>query len=483
MAKKKREPDKNNPLHKNAIYEGIVEDVTLDGNGVVKIDGYTMFVPMTAVGDRIRLKAVKLQKNYGFGIIEQVITPSPARIKSPCPVFKQCGGCSFQHISYAEELRLKEKTVLDAFTRLGGFSVCTDQQEHPENGEPVMEPILGCEGGGLSSSRYRNKAQYPIGMVNGHVCAGFYARRSHRIIPGEDCLIQDEAFAPVVHTLTEAADALKIPAYSEETHEGILRHLFLRRGRKSGELMACIVAAKEKFPRREELVQRLTAAHPEITGVLLNINPDVTNVIMGKKTICLYGKPYLEDELLGVRFKIAPEAFYQVNAGQTERLYSLGFDYADFKGDETLLDLYCGIGSIGLTAFHKVGRLIGVEVVPQAIESAKENARLNGIPEENAQFFCADAGEAALRLEKEGLHPDVVFVDPPRKGCSPDVLDSICRMGPERIVMISCNPATAARDAKILCDEMHGYRLIRFRAVDMFPRTGHTETVVLFERS
>ncbi len=476
MAKKQYEKDEKCQLHKNGSYESIIEDVTLDGNGVCRVNGFTIFVPMTAVGDRIRLKVVKLQKSYGFGIIEQVITPASARIKSACPVFKQCGGCSFQHISYEEELRLKEKTVLDAFTRLGGFPV--DGKE----GHPVMEPVMGCNEGELTPEHYRNKAQYPLGTVNGKACAGFYARRSHRIIPGEECLIQDEAFAPIVHTLTEAIDALRIPVYSEETHEGILRHLFLRSGRKSGELMVCLVATKENFPKRNELVQRLTAAHPAITGLLLNVNPDVTNVIMGKKTVCLYGKSYLEDELLGVRFKIAPEAFYQVNAGQTERLYQLGFDYAQFKGDELLLDLYCGIGSIGLTAFHRVGRLIGVEVVPQAIESAKENACINGIPEEKAQFFCADAAQAAVRLEKEGLRPNVVIVDPPRKGCDKQVLDSICRMGPDRIVMISCNPSTAARDARILCDEEHGYVLKKFRAVDMFPRTGHVETVCLLSK-
>lgn len=469
------------PLYKNESYESVIEDVTLDGNGVCRVDGYTMFVPMTAVGDRIRLKAVKLQKNYGFGIIEQVITPAKSRVKPDCPVYKQCGGCSFRHISYEEELRLKQKTVEDAFVRLGGFAVAAEGTD--AEGAVRMEPILGCNTEGLTPDHYRNKAQYPLGTDReGKACAGFYAKRSHRIIAGEDCPIQDESFAPIVRTLTGAIDRLHIPVYSEETHTGVLRHLFLRKGRGTGEVMVCLVSTTEKLPKKAELVQALTAAHPEIVSIMLNINPDVTNVIMGKKTVCLYGKPYLEDELLGVRFRIAPEAFYQVNAEQAARLYTLGFDYADFQGNETLLDLYCGIGSIGLTAFRRVNRLIGVEVVPQAIESAKENVSCNGFPEEDARFFCADAAQAAKQLAEEGLRPDVIIIDPPRKGCDASVLDSIRDMGPEKIVMISCNPATAARDAKILCDTEHGYRLVKFRAVDMFPRTGHVETVCLLSK-
>lgn len=480
--KKKFRPDQQIPVNKNGSYEAVIEDVTLDGNGVCRVDGFTMFVPMTAVGDRVRLKAVKVQKNFGYGIIEQVVTPAVSRTDPGCPVYKQCGGCSFRHITYQEELRLKEKTVHDAFVRLGGFSIAGEEGDGED--AVLMEPILGCNVNGLSPLHYRNKAQYPLGVDrNGKACAGFYARRSHRIIPCDQCMIQDEMFAPVVQTLVQSIDRLRIPVYSEETHQGILRHLFLRSGRKTGELMVCLVSTREDFPRRQELVQRLTAAHPQITSIMLNINPDVTNVIMGKKTVCLYGKSFLEDELLGIRLQIAPEAFYQVNAGQTEQLYSLGFDYADFQGNETLLDLYCGIGSIGLTAISRVGRLIGVEVVPQAIDSAWQNARINGLSEEQVRFICADAAAAAAQFAEEGLHPDVVIVDPPRKGCDQSVLDSICRMGPSRIVMISCNPSTAARDAKILCDAERGYHLEKFRPVDMFPRTGHVETVILLTRA
>lgn len=475
MAKKK--PGGQPVLQKNAFYEAEVTGMTLDGNGVCRVDGFTMFVPLTAPGDRIRLKAVKVQKNYGFGIIDQVITPSPWRVKPACPVYKQCGGCAFRHLAYEEELRLKEQTVADAFMRIGGFAVFRDGEPAPEGGV-MMDPILGGEGDGLSVDHYRNKAQYPLAEIGGKLRAGFYARRSHRLIPAEDCPLQDFSFAPVVRDFTEIAGQLKIPAYNELTGEGVLRHLFLRKGRATGELMACIVAADRRFKGRDALVERLVKAHPELTGVMLNVNPEKTNVILGKETVCLYGRDYLEDQFMGMRFAIAPEAFYQVNAEQAARLYRQGFDYAGFTGGETLLDLYCGIGSIGLSALPQVGRLIGVEVVPQAVESARRNAALNGVSD-RASFFCADASEAARRLAEEGLRPDVIIVDPPRKGCGREVLDSIAKMAPGRVVMISCNPSTAARDAQILCDAEHGYKLERLRAVDMFPRCGHVESVSL----
>ena len=476
MAKKK--PGSGPALTKNGLYEAEITGMTLDGNGICRVDGFTMFVPLAAPGDRIRLKAVKLQKNYGFGIIDQVLTPSPARIKPGCPVYKQCGGCSFRHIDYREELRLKEQTVADAFARIGGFTVCREGEELLPGGVR-MEPILGGGEDGLSADHYRNKAQYPLAELGGKLRAGFYARRSHRLIPAEDCPLQDPAFAPVVRDFVRIAGQLKIPAYDELTGKGLLRHLFLRKGRATGELMVCIVAAASRFKGRETLVSRLVEAHPEITGIVLNINPEKTNVILGRETVCLYGRDYLEDVFLNMRFAIAPEAFYQVNAEQAARLYKEAFRYAGFTGEETLLDLYCGIGSIGLSALPEVKKLIGVEVVPQAARSARQNAVRNGVAD-RAEFFCADAAEAARKLAEEGLRPDVIIIDPPRKGCDHTVLDSITRMGPEKVVMISCNPSTAARDAQILCDGEHGYRLERFRAVDMFPRCGHCESVSLF---
>lgn len=438
-----------------------MEDLTLEGNGLCRVDGFAVFVPMTAVGDRIRFKAVKVQKNLAYGLLEQVITPSPARQKPDCPVFRQCGGCAFRHISYQEELRLKEKAVRDAFQRLGGFEL-----------EP--EPIMGSE----TCDHYRNKAQFPLGQDrDGHAIAGFYARRSHRIVPSADCLLQDRTFAPVVQTVLELIDRHRIPVYDEESGRGLLRHLFLRRGARSGEMMVCLVSTSRKIPGLEELVQALTAAFPEIVSITLNINAQRTNVILGPNTITIYGKDFIEDKLLGVDLSIAPAAFYQVNSRQAERLYQLGYDYADFRGDERLLDLYCGIGSIGLCASRQVGALTGVEVVPPAVEAARQNAERNGV---KAKFICADAADAARQLAERGETPDVIIIDPPRKGCDSQVIESMVQMGPERIVMISCNPATAARDARRLCDA--GYRLVQYRGVDMFPRTGHVETVVLLSK-
>ena len=450
-------------IEKNKSYEAVIEDLTLEGSGLCRVDGFAVFVPMTAVGDRIRFKAVKVQKNLAYGLLEQIITPSPVRQKSDCPVFRQCGGCAFRHITYEEELRLKEKAVRDAFCRLGGFSL-----------EP--EPILGCP----EQNHYRNKAQYPLGLdKNGHAIAGFYARRSHRIVPADGCLLQDETFGPVVRTVLGLIDRYRIPVYDEETGRGMLRHLFLRRGPTSGEMMACLVSTTRKVPYLDEICQALTAAFPEIVSIVLNIKAEHTNVILGRNTVTVWGKDTIDATLLDVKLSIAPAAFYQVNSPQAERLYRLGYEYAGFRGNERLLDLYCGIGSIGLGAYRQVNSLVGVEVIQPAVDAARKNAAQNGM--ERAEFFCADAGEAAHRLADRGETPDIIIVDPPRKGCDQQVIDSIVRMSPERVVMISCTPATAARDAKLLCAQ--GYELKKYRGVDMFPRTGHVETVALLEKA
>lgn len=448
-------------IQKNKSYEAVVEDLTLEGNGLCRVDGFAVFVPMTAVGDRIRFKAVKVQKNVGYGILEQVITPSPERQPVDCPVFRQCGGCAFRHIRYEEELRLKEKAVQDAFQRLGGFSL-------------IPEPIIGS----ALQDHYRNKAQYPLGIdKDGRPMAGFYARRSHRLVKADDCLLQDEVFGPVVRTVLGLIERYKISIYDEVTGKGLLRHLFLRRGAKSGELMVCLVSASRKVPFLEELVQALTAAFPEIVSVMLNINADKTNVILGRHSILLYGKDGIDDTLLDMQLSIPAAAFYQVNSPQAEVLYQLAYEYAGFTGKEHLLDLYCGIGSIGLGAYKQVKKLTGAEVVAEAVASAQKNARRGGM---KAEFLCADAGEAAKALADRGETPDVIIVDPPRKGCSAEVLESILRMVPKKVVMISCNPATAARDAKMLCE--NGYQLRRCRGVDLFPRTGHVECVTLMSK-
>ena len=449
-------------VEKNQSYIALIEDLTLEGNGVCKIDGFAVFVPMTAVGDTVKIKIVKVLKNYGFGIIEEIIVPSESRIEVDCKAFKQCGGCSFRHISYDAELRLKEKAVKDAFNRIGGFSL-------------PPESILGSE----KTEYYRNKAQFPLGIDdNGKAISGFFAKRSHRIIKTDCCKIQDKRFNELVEWILGFINRKKIKIYDEKTQKGDLRHIYLRVAGKTGEIMVCLVSSKRKLPFSEEFSKELTEQFPDVKSVVLNYNPRNTNVILGNEYDILSGKETITDIFLDNEFAIAPASFYQVNKEQAELLYSLAFDYAEFKGEETLLDVYCGIGSIGLSAYSKVKKLIGVEVVPPAIENAKKNAVLNNA--KNTEFICADAKKASKELLQKGLRPDVILVDPPRQGCDKEVLESIVEMAPEKVVMISCNPSTCARDCKILSE--NGYKLIKYRPVDMFPRTSHVETVALLSR-
>ncbi len=445
-------------IEKNQSYVTLIEDLTLDGNGVCRIDNFAVFVPMTAVGDEVKVKIVKVLKNYGFGIVEEIITPSKERIDVDCPVFKQCGGCSFRHIGYEAELKLKEKAVKDAFTRLGGFDMDIDG-------------ILPSE----KTENYRNKAQYPLGIENNEVVSGFYAKRSHRIVKSDNCKIQDERFSKISNWILDFIKDRNISVYDEKTGKGLLRHIYLRVAEKTGEIMVCLVSSKKKVPFLKEFSEEIKNIFPDIKSVVLNVNPENTNVILGRDYEILSGSDTIRDIFLGNEFLIAPASFYQVNKLQAERLYEKAFEYAEFKGDETLLDLYCGIGSIGLSAYSKVKKLVGVEVVPQAIENAKKNAELNNA--KNAEFICADAKKAAKELLQKGLKPDVIIIDPPRQGCDKEVIESITQMSPEKVVMISCNPSTAARDAKLLCER--GYKLLKYMAIDLFPKTSHVETVCL----
>ncbi|MEG2597169.1 MAG: 23S rRNA (uracil(1939)-C(5))-methyltransferase RlmD, partial [Oscillospiraceae bacterium] len=439
-------------IEKNKSYVGTIEDLTLDGNGICKMDGFAVFIPATAVGDVVRFKAVKVQKNYGYGVLEEIVEPSSARCEVDCPVFQQCGGCCFRHIEYKEELRLKEKAIKDAFQRIGGFS-----------SEP--DSIMGTD----IPDYYRNKAQYPLGVnENGEAVAGFYAKRSHRLIASDHCKIQDERFTPIVQWVLDFVNRYHLSVYNEKTGQGLLRHIFLRVGRSSGEVMLCLVATEKKLPFREEFVAELLTKFPAIKSVLINLNKSKTNVILGTKFFPIFGEDHINDTLLDTQFSIAPLAFYQVNKEQAERLYTLAYQYAEFDGSELLIDLYCGIGAIGLAAYPHVNRLIGVESVAPAIESAQYNAILNHA--ENAEFICTDAKTAARELVSQGVQPDVVIVDPPRQGCDRDVLESIIRMAPKKVIMISCDPATAARDCQILSEK--GFFLAKYQGVDMFPRTG-----------
>ncbi len=453
-------------IKKNQLVEFEITGITNEGNGVGRADGMAVFVPQTAVGDYVRVQIVKVLKSYAFGIVNEIIRPSEARIEPDCPVFRKCGGCAFRHISYEEELKVKSTFVSDCFRRLGGF-------------ENECETILGCE----ETDWYRNKAQYPVASADGKAVCGFYANRSHRIVPYTACRLQPAVFQEIVDFVIDYINRRGISAYDEVSGKGLIRHIYIRRGYHSGEIMLCIVASGKKAAEYvSDMVSgtELLKKFPDIRSVVVNINPENTNVILGKKNITVWGTENISDIMCGNKISLSPMSFYQVNTCQAEKLYSIAAEFAALKGTEEVLDLYCGAGTIGLSMIDKVNHLTGVEVVKQAVENARVNAESNGIT--NADFICGDAGEIADRLQHEGRRPDVVIVDPPRKGCDALTLDSIIRMSPEKIVMISCNPATAARDCKILCSEENGYRLERIKGVDLFPRTVHCETICVLSR-
>ena len=448
-------------LKKNQIEEAEITAMSSDGNGIAKIDGMVVFVPYTAVGDKLKIRIVKVQKNYSFGIIEEILEPSPDRVDDNCPVYKKCGGCAFRHISYEAELRHKAEFVQSNLRRLGGL-------------DPVMLPITPSP----LVQGYRNKAQYPIREYDGKIEAGFFAKRSHRVISCASCDLQPTFFEQILEYTKQFLEEYHISAYDEQTGKGKVRHLYIRCGEVSGEVMVCLVVNSERLPHATEYVEGLLKVCPQVVSVVLNINREQNNVILGQKCITLYGKDTIEDTLCDVRFELSPLSFYQVNRQAAEKLYRLAAEMAQFEGNELLIDLYCGAGTIGLSMASKVRELIGVEIVPDAVENAKENAKRCGVV--NARFICADAKEAAAQLAAENLHPDVIVVDPPRKGCDLEVLQAIAAMAPKRLVMISCNSASLARDCKEL--EALGYHLEKAAPVDLFPRTTHVETVVLLSK-
>ena len=455
------------PLAKNDIITLEITALTNEGSGVghYKEDssdgrGMAVFVPMTAVGDVISCRVVKVLRSYAYGRVEGILTASPDRAEDGCPVYAKCGGCCFRHISYEAELRAKQGFVQDAFTRLGGLS-------------PEFLPIQGSE----SPEGYRNKLQMPVSKQDGRTVCGFYSERSHRVIQVDKCALQPELFAEITRFVTEQADRLRISVYNEEKHEGVLRHIYLRQGHYSGEVCLCLVA-RRKVPEFERLAKAAAERFPEITGVVLNINRDRTNVILGEEEQVIFGRAEIKDTMCGVDVEISPKSFYQVNTPAAEALYRQAAEFARPEG-KLLLDLYCGAGTIGLSMAGKARRLIGAEIVPQAVENARENADRNSV--KNAEFICADAGQAAQQLEKSGERPDVIILDPPRKGCSEDTLTACAGMQPERIVMISCNAATAARDCKRLAEL--GYTAAMVRPFDLFPRTSHVECVVLIYKN
>ena len=460
MGKKKRET----ALEKNTIFEAQVTGYTTEGAGVVRTpEGIPVFVPGAAQGDTLRVRVVKSLKTYAFGRIEEILSPSPDRVEEDCPVSRRCGGCVFRHISYEAELRAKEQRVRDALSRIGGFSDL-----------PVL-PILGAQ----QPNRYRNKAQFPIGSDGeGSILFGFYSTHSHRIIPCKDCLLHPVEFIRAMEAVSRWQAETGETAYNEETGKGTLRHLYLRKGFASGQVMVCIVANAASLRGEERLCELLRESVPGLSGVLLNRNTERTNVVLGKENRVLWGSELLEDTLCGLRFTLSPHSFYQVNRDQAERLYETAAQYAALTGKETVLDLYCGAGTIGLSMAARAKRLIGVEIVEDAVENARANAARNGVT--NAEFFCGDAPKAAAMLRARGETPDVVILDPPRKGCGEELVDVVSSMSPRRVVYVSCDPATLARDLRFFSSR--GYQPQEARPADLFPRTAHVETVVLLSK-
>lgn len=447
-------------LVKNKIYRCQISDYTADGTGFAKVDGRAVFVPRTAVGDQCDVRIVKVTKSVAFGRMEKLIVPGAARITPACPVADKCGGCCYQHITYEEELRAKEKKVRDALTRIGG-----------QDGA-VLAGITGAP----ATAHYRNKAQYPVGRdADGNIVTGFYRPRSHDIVPTEHCLIQSETADRIAAEVRAWMQEFDVPPYDYAAKRGAVRHIYVRVGEKSGESQLTLIAATRKLPALDELVRRLRAREPSLTGILINHNQRGDNVILGDRTDVLWGEPMLEDRLCGHSFLLSPEAFYQVNHAQAERLYACAVDFAGLTGEETVLDLYCGAGTITLALAERAKTVIGVEIVPEAVENARLNAARNGMA--NVEFLCADAGQAARQLAQRGVRPEVLVVDPPRKGLDEPARDAILKMLPPRVVYVSCDPATLARDVAELCGA--GYALERAQAFDLFPRTSHVETAAL----
>lgn len=436
-----------------------ITDVTNEGSGIGKYEGMAVFVPMTAVGDKTLVRILKVKKTYAYGKAMEILEPANCRIEPDCPVFSKCGGCVYRHIDYKAEVKLKEQKVYECIKRIGGIDL-------------IPQPILY----GESAECYRNKAQYP---VSDEGKAGFYAFHSHRIIPASGCLLQPEIFSRITALCERWIKEKNISIYDESTHKGLLRHIYLRIGEKTGEIMVTLVINGDTINYTEELIFELKELCGEnLKSVQLNINKENTNVILGKKCVVLYGDAYITDILCGVKVRLSPLSFYQVNRTMAERLYLKAREYAEPEC-KNILDLYCGAGTIGLSMADKAKSIIGVEIIPEAVKDAEFNAENNGI--KNAKFICADATAAAEKLKEEKISADAVILDPPRKGCTPELIKTVAKdFNPERVVYVSCDPATLARDIKIFFE--FGYSLKEYTPVDLFARTSHVETVALLSR-
>lgn len=447
-------------MEKNQIITLTINDVMSDGNGVGRFQDTAVFVPFAVTGDVLEVKILKVLKKYCFGKIERIVTPSPHRIDdTSCPVFKKCGGCSFRHINYDFEVNIKNDWIFGNMQRIGKTQI--------EKSDPIPS---------ISNERYRNKAIYPVGIdETGKVFTGFYSRRSHRLIKIDDCPLHPRFFDDISKAFTDWANQFKVSVYDEIRHKGLLRALYIRTGFGTGEVMITIIANGSSLPHSNELIENFKSLNLNIVSVVLNINKEDTNVLLGKECITLFGKGYVTEKILGNSYNISPLAFLQVNHDTCEVLYSKAIELAEPKKDDIVLDLYCGAGTIGLSIADKVKKVIGVEIIPEAVENAKENAVLNGI--DNAEFICADTADAAKQLNERNLKISTVIVDPPRKGLDKSLIETISSIDPKKVVMISCDHSTAARDTAIFKEL--GFTAKTIQAVDMFPRTNHVETVVL----
>lgn len=447
-------------MKKDDLIEVTIEDLSEEGTGIGKFEGMTFFIKDAVIGDRVRAKIMKLKKTYGFARLMEVLTPSPDRVEPLCPVARQCGGCQIQAMSYEAQLAFKTRKVENNLKRIGKFE------------EIPMESIIGME----DPFHYRNKAQFPFGKNrDGKIITGFYAGRTHSIIKNTSCHLGKEVNEEILEKILAWMNAFHVEPYNEATGKGLMRHSLIRCGFRTGEIMVCLVINGRKIPGEEALVDSLKII-PGMTSISLNVNKEKTNVILGREVINLWGRPYIEDYIGEVKYQISPLSFFQVNPVQTERLYGKALEYAGLTGEETVWDLYCGIGTISLFLARKARKVYGVEIIPDAIEDARRNASLNGFT--NTEFYVGKAEEVLPeKYEKEGVRADVIVVDPPRKGCDETLLSTMVKMQPERIVYVSCDSATLARDLRYLCD--NGYELKRVCPADMFPQTVHVETVVL----
>ncbi|KIO68702.1 hypothetical protein B4064_1628 [Caldibacillus thermoamylovorans] len=450
------------PVKKNDYIDVEFVDLTHEGQGVAKIDGFPVFVPGGLPGEYAQIKILNVKKNYGYGKLIEIKEKSPYRVEIPKEDMHKYGGCQLHHMSYEGQLQFKQNLVEQTLTRIGKLQ------------DVNIHPIIGME----QPFHYRNKAQVPVGERNGRLITGFYKPRTHEIIDTDESVIHMEAINDAIKIVKEICSELGVTAYNEEAHTGVLRHIMARFGRKTDELMIVLITRTEKLPHREEIVGKIVAALPNVKSIVHNVNPKRTNVILGEKTQVLWGQDVIYDYIGNVKFAISPRSFYQVNPVQTKVLYDKALAYAGLTGEEIVIDAYCGIGTISLFLAQQAKKVYGVEVVPDAINDAKKNADLNGIT--NVEFTVGEAETVIPNWAKEGIHADVIVVDPPRKGCDAALLKTIIEMKPKRVVYVSCNPATLARDLGIL--EAGGYQTVEVQPVDMFPMTMHVECVALMSR-